>query len=201
MVWNHPLTLRSISMTAVIYDEKDNIELNKSLSAVTAVKDNLVGKQGAVAFKLDNPAMFTNIQDIFTGNAKAPETKFYFTSGKGKVNFGIDNTIFAPTRLTCLAGSRFKSQYKKQLEEIVFTSKDDLDADKLINLIFLVDFIKSGNLPVSIRSGAYRKLLPKIVDALNEFFMENYSTLFSIYSMFTGMTHIQPPQQELSEEE
>lgn len=188
-------------MTAVIYDEKDNIELNKSLSAVTAVKDNLVGKQGAVAFKLDNPAMFTNIQDIFTGNAKAPETKFYFTSGKGKVNFGIDNTIFAPTRLTCLAGSRFKSQYKKQLEEIVFTSKDDLDADKLINLIFLVDFIKSGNLPVSIRSGAYRKLLPKIVDALNEFFMENYSTLFSIYSMFTGMTHIQPPQQELSEEE
>lgn len=188
-------------MTTVICDEKNNIELNKSLSAITTVKDNLVGKQSATAFKLDSPSMFTNIQDIFTGNAKAPETKFYFTSGKGKVNFGIDNTIFVPTRLTCLAGNRFKARYKKQLEEIVFANKDDLDADKLINLIFLVDFIKSGNLPVGIRSGGYRKLLPKIVDALNEFFMENYSTLFSIYSMFTGMTHIQPSQQEQNEEE
>lgn len=182
-------------MSKYLYTEKDNTEANESVNAIVKAKDALIQNQGAVVLKgQDALGMFKNIKDIFTSEQKKPTAKHFFTHGKGAVMFGIDGTIFEPSTIVQLAGKRFEEKYTKQIESFVFTDKEELDPDKLINLIFLVDFIKNDRVPVQITTGRYKKLSPKIINALNTFFVKNYSTLLSIHAMFSGMSSIQPPQ-------
>jgi hypothetical protein len=182
-------------MSKYLYTEKDNAEVNNSINVITKAKDALIQDQGAVVLSGQNAlGMFKNIKDIFSAESKTPTVKRYFTHGKGAVIFSVDGTIFEPTSVVCLAGKRFEEKYTKQIESFIFNDKEELDPDKLINLIFLVDFIKNDRVPITITTGRYKRLLPKIIASLNNFFIKNHSTLLSIHAMFSGMTSIQPPQ-------
>jgi len=173
--------------------------VNIDMNAINRAREQLGDSGGAVVLGAGNDQLFKNIKDIFTSPEAKPKTKNFFTQGKGVTAFNIDNSIFSPTPVTCLAGKRFEDKYVQQLESYIFNNKDELDPDKLIALIYIVGIVHKGHTPITIVTGKYRHLLPKIIAGLNKYFAKNYSTLFSIYTMFNGMSTIQPEVKEKNE--
>lgn len=190
-------------MTKALYSEEDNVSLEKALENVTKINSNIIPEEGAVVLGNNATNMFNNIKDIFANeNNESKKFTNFFTTGKGKVKYSLDGTVFSPETIVLLAGKRFEERYVKQLEKFIFTDKEELDPDRLIHLIFLVDFIKKGNYPIGITTGKHKHLLPKMVKALDTFFNKNYSVLSSIHVMFTGMSNIkQQPVEEVENDE
>lgn len=183
-----------------LYTEQDNEQLNTTIVNAVKNKENIIEEQGGVV--LNSNSMFTDIKDIFTKEQTERKFTNYFTVSRGKVDFGIDNTILSPSSLVLLSSKRFEELYLKQLEDIIFTNQEEIDPDKLINLIFLIDFIKRDSYPIRIITGKYRKLAPKITNVLNNFVNKNYSILSSIHVMFTGSSngvHRQPVEETLND--
>lgn len=193
-----------------LYTEQDNAEFNKKFSeefnkdkseTSTVIEKSpfgpdigMIEENGATVVKVDNPQLFNNIKDIFT-NSIQPQNKNYFTRGGGLANFNIDKTIFTPSPVVCLSGKKFEEKYLKQLEEFIFTTKENIDTDKLIGIIYLMSFITQNVYPITITTSKHKQLLPKIVFSLNKFFNDNYSTIFSIFTMVTNSRGVQQEHQ------
>lgn len=144
--------------------------------------------------------MFSNLKDMFANN-KTPTAKkeTFFVVGKGKIQFGIDNTIFAPSAVVRLSTKSFEEKYLAQLESYIYNNQEDLDPEKLFAIIFLVGFIREGKFPIKLVTGRHRMQLPKIVAVMNKFFNKNYSVVMGIYTMFNGMTAQQPQAEQKAE--
>lgn len=183
-------------MPKYLYTSQDNVDLDRELEITNKLKNTIVPDNGAVILNLDSNKMFNNIKDIFTNEKKPEEINNYFTVGKGKFKFSIDNTIFTPSTLTLLGGKKFEERYVKQLEQFIFTDKEELNPDTLIHLIFMMDFIKKDNFPITITTGKHRHFINKIVNSMNNFFKKNYSVLSSIHVMFSGMNQMHVNNQE-----
>lgn len=134
--------------------------------------------------KLNSDKMYSNIKDIFVNNPGIKIKQNFFTSKKAKTNFNIDKSIFSPTPMVSLSGKNFRDKYLLQLEGFIFTEKENLSTDELFSLIYLVETIEKKHYPITIVTGKYKTLLPKIVSSLNEYFNDNYPVLKSIYRMF-----------------
>lgn len=187
-------------MKSHLYSAIDNQELNQQLSPIVKAKDTLIEKNGAVVLNVDSMGMFSDIKDIFTKEQESkPSATTFFTTGKGKIVFTLDNTIFSPVPVVLLSGKQFEEKYLKQLEAFIFNNHEQLDPDKLINLIFLFDYIKKDIVPITITTGKHKKLLPRIVSGLNTFFTKNYSVIASIHVMFSGMSQIQTNTENTSD--
>lgn len=140
--------------------------------------------------------LFANIKNMFTNNTPTPgATIKYFTSGKSKVQFGLDKTIFEPHVVVRLSGKSFEKNYLQQLEGYIYNAKEELDPNNLFAIIYLMGFIKDGKFPIKLNSNKHRLQLVKITNTLNVFINKNYSVLVGISNMFNGMTSM-PPQAE-----
>lgn len=136
---------------------------------------------------IDNKDLLENIKNIFTENKKIERDEIYFTVSKGKFEFNLDNSIFIPSKLTLLQVKKFEEKYLKQLESYIFTSKEEIDTDKLLPIIYLFSHLNKNNYPIRIVTSNYNKLLPKVCNILNKFFNKNYNVISSIYTMFNSI--------------
>ena len=194
-------------MAKTLYTKQDNVELNEHLSTLNdkivteskisvTEKEHLDDSNNTSTINLNNNELFNDIKDIFTNQKPQSKVKIFFTQKKGAISFNIDNTIFTPNPMVCLNSKRFEDKYLQQLESYIFNNEDELNPDNLITLIYITDIIQKGLTPITIVTGKYRYLLPKIISVLNKYFRENYSVLFSIYTMFNGTTIFQKQKEE-----
>jgi hypothetical protein len=137
-----------------------------------------------------------NIKSIFVENKKIERNTVYFTSTRGKFEFNIDNTIFSPSKLTLLQIKKFEDIYLKQLENYIYTSKEEIDPDKLFPILYLFSQLNKNNYPVRIVTSNFNKLLPKICNILNKFYNKNYSVVMSIYTMFNSFKDTEEEKNE-----
>lgn len=134
-----------------------------------------------------NDELYSNIKNIFATEKLVERKDVYFTPAKGVLELSIDGSIFMPSRSILLQPKKFEELYLKELESIIYNSKEDLDTDKLLPLIILFSHINKNNYPVRIVSGSYRKLLPKVCSILNYFLNKNYAVIRSIYESFNSI--------------
>lgn len=188
---------------STLYTAEDSNKIDELLFAAPQEDNTVI--DGAITEVVEEPdtveeepnaELFDNIKDIFLNNTRITNNKALFSTTKGNVSFNIDNTLFAPTPIVVLAGKHFSERYIKQLEDIIYTSKETLDVEKLFGLVYVVGIIAKGHVPIKLTSGANRKLLHKIVFTLNDYFGRNYPTLYSIYVMFSGTKVIPNTTQE-----
>ena len=136
---------------------------------------------------LGNDQLFENIKGIFAEEKLIVRNDTYFTPTKGVIELNIDGSIFMPSRAILLQPRKFEELYLKELESIIYNSKEQLDTDKLLPLIILFSHINKKNYPVRIVSGNYRKLLSKVCSVLNNFLNKNYTVIRSIYESFNSI--------------
>jgi len=143
---------------------------------------------------LSNDQLYSNIKNIFAQEQVIERKDVYFTPAKGVFEFNIDGSIFMPSRTILLQPRKLEELYLKELESIIYNSKEDLDVDKLLPLIILFSHINKNNYPVRIVSGNYRKLLPKVCSVLNYFLNKNFAVIRSIYESFNSMKDTEEEQ-------
>lgn len=150
---------------------------------------------------IGNDELFENIKTIFAEEKLVVRNEVYFTPTKGVMEFKLDGTIFMPSNTTLLQPRKFEELYLKELESIIYNSKEQLDTDKLLPLIILFSYINKKNYPVRIVSGNYRKLLSKVCSVLNNFLNKNYTVIRSIYESFNSIKDTEEEQLRRYEEE
>lgn len=162
-------------------------DIKEHIDSVEVDKLKEIENTGATVLSVANPEMFKNIKDIFNnGKVISEKPNYIFTTGKGKIDFNFDDTIFVPTKLVLLSGRSFEKKYIEQLKSILFNKNEELNTEHLISLIYIIDLVEKKILPISIKTGIYKNSINKIVNGMNTFFIENYSTLKSINVMFKG---------------
>ena len=162
-----------------------NEEIVIDVKSTVEKPDNIISEeQKTQPVSLGNDQMFNNIKNIFAEEKLVTRNDVYFTPSKGVMEFKLDGTIFMPSAAILLQPRKFEELYLKELESIIYNSKEQLDTDKLLPLIILFSYINKKNYPVRIVSGNYRKLLSKVCGVLNNFLNKNYTVIRSIYSMF-----------------
>lgn len=145
---------------------------------------------------LGNDQLFENIKGIFAEEKLIVRNDTYFTPTKGVIELNIDGSIFMPSRAILLQPRKFEELYLKELESIIYNSKEQLDTDKLLPLIILFSHINKKNYPVRIVSGNYRKLLSKVCSVLNNFLNKNYTVIRSIYESFNSIKDTEEEQND-----
>lgn len=155
---------------------------------VSEVNDSVVHQP------LGNDQLFENIKGIFAEERLIVRNDTYFTPTKGVIELNIDGSIFMPSRAILLQPRKFEELYLKELESIIYNSKEQLDTDKLLPLIILFSHINKKNYPIRIVSGNYRKLLSKVCSVLNNFLNKNYTVIRSIYESFNSIKDTEEEQ-------
>ena len=164
-------------MTKFIYSEKDNQEFTEAMERKRPTEEDMQKHLQSL----------TNISQILTSENVTYATPItYFSGAKGKVSMNIDKTGLEPNKLTMLSGKRFDETYYNQLESFIYSSSEELNSDRLLELIMLYEHIEKGELPIRIVTGKYKSSVHKIVRTLNSFFHENAKVIKSISSMFKG---------------
>lgn len=135
----------------------------------------------------NNNKLFENIKTVFEQEQVIVHKDIYFTPSKGVFDLQLDGTVFMPSRAILLQPKKLEELYLKELESIIYNSKEQLDTDKLLPLIILFSHINKKNYPIRIVSGNYRKLLPKVCNILNYFLNKNYTVIRSIYESFNSI--------------
>lgn len=178
-----------------LYTEEDNINLSNQIEEVTSkviendlqlANDRQVTENVTNKAILNNDELYNEIKDIFEKDKKIIRNNIYFTLGKGKRIFNIDDTVFTPAPIALISSKRFEELYMKQLESFIYTDKDSLDTDKLFMLIYLFNYINKNQYPITITSNKNNKLRNKIVKVLNMYFNKNYSIIASMSTMVTS---------------
>ena len=195
-------------MNKKLYHSNDLIELNNtdiSLDLpVDTVADEttletlpvtdmnkLVSSKSKVSLELQD-----DMTRIFTSDSTKPPYTIYFVASKSKYEFDVDGTIFEPNKIPFVNKTNLASKLQQQLEGHIYTTKDNIDENKLLIIMHIFNLINKGNFPIQVRSAKFRKLIPEIVKALNSFFNKNYSTLYSMYLMFNGIRVTENEQPE-----
>ncbi len=134
--------------------------------------------------------MFSNIKKNAEKSIEEEDKfKVYFTEKNVPSSLELDGTNFFPNTMTLLAGKNFSAKYAKQLNNVIFDKKGEINEDSLMTVIYLVNMIETGKAPIQIKSAKMVAYKQKIVKALNEYFNKNYVTLLSIYTMFNGTAY------------
>ena len=163
----------------IVIDVKSTVEENVKVEEEGTVKVQPV--------EVKNDQLFDNIKNIFAEEKLVVRNDVYFTPSKGAMEFKLDGTIFMPSASILLQPRKFEELYLKELESIIYNSKEQLDTDKLLPLIILFSYINKKNYPIRIVSGNYRKLLPTVCKTLNYFLNKNFTVIRSIYETFNSI--------------
>jgi len=176
-------------MVTKLFNLKEEININISTS-LNAKEENLEKiNQNVVNTSIEN-TIFEKIKETFIKenvNMNTSINKKYFSCKNAKYTFMIEKTILAPNASILISFSNFEEKYLNQLESYIFTNKEDINVEKLIVLCYLFSFINRNMIPICIKSNQYKKLLPKIIYTLNQFYNKNYSIIKSIYIMFNSL--------------
>lgn len=176
-----------------LYDRNEEIVINLKPQEDESVVVNT--SEPTTPEPLGNDELYSNIKNIFTQDKVIERKDVYFTPAKGVFEFNIDGSIFMPSRTILLQPRKLEELYLKELESIIYNSKEALDVDKLLPLIILFSHINKNNYPVRIVSGNYRKLLPKVCSVLNYFLNKNFAVIRSIYESFNSMKDTEEEKQ------
>lgn len=169
-----------------LYQPNEEIVIN--VKSTVGKSDNIIlEEQKTQSVSFDNSQIFNNIKNIFAEEKLVTRNDIYFTSSKGVMEFKLDDTIFMPSAAILLQPKKFEDLYMKELESIIYNSKENIDTNKLLPLIILFSHINKKNYPIRIVSGNYRKLLPKVCKVLNNFLNNNYTVIRSIYESFNSI--------------
>jgi len=182
-----------------LYDRNEEIVINLKLQEAECDMVNI--SEPSTSNPLDNDQLYSNIKNIFTQDKVIERKEVYFTPAKGVFEFNIDGSIFMPSRTILLQPKKLEALYLKELESIIYNSKEALDVDKLLPLIILFSHINKNNYPVRIVSGSYRKLLPKVCSVLNYFLNKNFAVIRSIYESFNSVKDTEDEQIKEYQEE
>lgn len=157
----------------IIFEPSDEIKTTKVVTErqVSKEENDILNK------------IFENAKKVTTEEVKK-KSKTYFTTSKGKMIFSIDKTNLDLTLTTRVGKGLLEDRYYKQLEELVFGGKKDIDPNSLLSVLMLMDLFIKDKYPVEVRSGKHKTNLNKIVTTLNKFFNENFMVLESMYKMF-----------------
>ena len=183
-----------------LYEPGEEIVIDVKHDAVVPESTSEVN-DSVVHQPLGNDQLFENIKSIFTEEKQVTRDDTYFTPAKGVFELNIDGSIFMPSRAILLQPRQFEELYLKELESIIYNSKEQLDIDKLLPLIILFSHINKKNYPIRIVSGNYRKLLSKVCSVLNNFLNKNYTVIRSIYESFNSIKDTEEEQFQKYEEE
>lgn len=167
-----------------LYDSREEIAIDVPHREESSV---VAPAEPSVPTSPVNDKMFENIKTIFEQEKLVEHKEVYFTTGKGVFDFQLDGTIFMPSRAVLLQPRKLEELYLKELESIIYNSKEQLDTDKLLPLIILFSYINKKNYPIRIVSGNYRKLLPTVCKTLNYFLNKNFTVIRSIYETFNSI--------------
>lgn len=191
----------SFTEGGIVVKAPKNPEFNLSPEMIRQAQAQLENGGAVVLGANGSSQMFNNIKDIFAENApKTPRKReVYFVNHNTKIQFSIDRTIFEPSAIVRLSGKNFEQKYLEQLESYIFNNQDELDPEKLFALIYIIGYIKEGHFPIKLVTGKHRIQLPKIVNVFNTYFNKNRSVLFSMATMFNGMSAIQPQAEQKAE--
>lgn len=170
-----------------LYQPGEEIAIDVKPTAEENVKVEEEGTVKVEPIQVNNDQLFDNIKNIFTEEKLVVRNDVYFTPSKGVMEFKLDGTIFMPSPSILLQPRKFEELYLKELESIIYNSKEQLDTDKLLPLIILFSHINKKNYPLRIVSGNYRKLLSKVCSVLNNFLNKNYTVIRSIYESFNSI--------------
>lgn len=176
-----------------LYDHNEEIVIDVKQKAEEKTPE--VQVEPVIAQSLGNDELFSNIKNVFAQEKLIERNDVYFTPAKGVFELTIDGTIFMPSRTILLQPKKIEDLYLKELESIIYNSKEELDTDKLLPLIILFSHINKKNYPIRIVSGNYRKLLPKVCNVLNYFLNKNYAVIRSIYESFNSMKDTEEEKQ------
>lgn len=173
------------------YLEKDiNMKTqNKLYGKNEEIPINVISKENTKVEEItpqdENDKLLKDIKDVLGNNKVTNNT--YFTTGKGLFDLLLDESIFMPSKIILLQPKKLEKLYLKELESILFSSKKELDVDKLLPLIVLFSHINKNNYPIRIVTSNYKKLLPIICKTLNYFLNKNYKIICSIYESFNSI--------------
>jgi len=163
-----------------LYSNHEEIEIDVKIKEETVEPTNTL-------IPLDNSQMFENIKNIFSQEQVITRKDVYFVLGKGVFEFSLDSTIFMPSKSILLQSKKLEDLYLKELESIIYNSKEQLDIDKLLPLIILFSHINKKRYPIRLVSSNYRKLLPRMCSTLNYFLNKNYAVIRGIYETFNSI--------------
>lgn len=138
----------------------------------------------------------TELNNIYVPEIISKKDKVYFVQNKGKVKFNINNTIFFPSNSTLLLMLNFTNAYLKQLESVLYNSREDIDTTGILEILMLYKYINKGKYPINIIVPGYIKLSSKICYTLNKFFNRNLSVINSIYTSFNSIIETENEQKE-----
>lgn len=162
-------------MSTTLYTEEDSLSLDKEVSAkVTEVKK-----------QQEEQASVDNIRSVLSEVKKElNEKKVYFTcTSKKGTHIKIEDTELGPSKLSLLSGKKFEESYMKELKSLLYSSEENVKVDKLIALMHIYNISISTTKPIIITGLAYKKLLPKICNVLNQFFNKNIVIIGTICKM------------------
>lgn len=179
-----------------LYQPGEEIAIDVKPTVEENVKVEEEGTVKVQPVQISNNQLFDNIKNIFAEEKLVVRNDVYFTPSKGAMEFKLDGTIFMPSPSTLLQPRKFEELYLKELESIIYNSKEQLDTDKLLPLIILFSHINKKNYPVRIVSGNYRKLLSKVCSVLNKFLNKNYTVIRSIYESFNSIKDTEEEQNQ-----
>lgn len=179
-----------------LYQPGEEIAIDVKPTVEENVKVEEEGTVKVQPVQINNNQLFDNIKNIFAEEKLVVRNDVYFTPSKGVTEFKLDGTIFMPSPSILLQPRKFEELYLKELESIIYNSKEQLDTDKLLPLIILFSYINKKNYPIRIVSGNYRKLLSKVCSVLNIFLNKNYTVIRSIYESFNSIKDTEEEQQD-----
>lgn len=168
-----------------LYNYNDEITINVTLQKEIIPTEAINSSNIPISNISDQ--LFENIKTICKQEEFIIPKTIYFTSAKGIFEFQLDNSIFMPSRAILLQPRKLEKLYLKELESIIYNTKEQFSIDKLLPLIILFSYINKKNYPIKIVSSSYKKLLPRICNTLNEFLNKDYIVIRSIYESFNSI--------------
>lgn len=184
--------------TQHLYDKDEEIIIHAKIPEdVTETVTVTEASPEAVATEqvhLGNDQLYNSIKNIFTENKQVVREDIYFTPAKGVIEYKLDNSMFCPSPVVLLQPRQFEKNYLKQLESIIYSTKEDIDVDKLLPLLILFSYVNKKNYPIRIVSSKYKSLLTKVCSVLNNFLNKNYSVIYTMYTTFNSIKDTEEEQ-------
>lgn len=156
--------------------------------------DQLQGASGVQQVSGNMDALHLKLAEMNKDDAVGAEVKpvKLFTLGRGKITVALDGTALEPTPAVMFNAGRLEAGYMAQLEACIFGPGDQLDGDKLIQLILPLEYMKNGQYPIQLVSRKQARHLKRIVPVLNRFYSDNERVIRSIFRMVGDMMEPAP---------
>lgn len=106
-----------------------------------------------------------------------------FTIAKTSHKYNLDDSLLMPTTATLLSGKKFRDNYRKQLNKVIWSPDNVDNINALIEVSVLWSYITIDQYPLTLHISGYKKKRKEIIEVLNDFFNYNKTIIANIYRM------------------